>query len=167
MTAEPRDAVFRTHLDLSPLRQRRRGVVRCIFHRDAQASLSVDLDRGLFNCFGCGAHGGTRRFAELVGDAVAVPARAPESPLQAARRWAATRARREAEQAQEWEPWMIAAEFIRRTRRAVDGLRQIATELGPDHPRTWPALEVAAQAERQADAVEAEIDDLLASGRIG
>ena len=59
---------FARHLDLAPLRGRRRGSVRCIFHQERTPSLSVDLDRGLFHCFGCGAEGGVRRFRELVGE---------------------------------------------------------------------------------------------------
>jgi hypothetical protein len=42
------------YLDLSPLRNRRCGLVRCIFHRpDRHPSLSIDLDRGIFHCFAC------------------------------------------------------------------------------------------------------------------
>ena len=32
--------------------------VRCIFHQDRHASLSIHCERGAFRCFGCGAHGG-------------------------------------------------------------------------------------------------------------
>jgi len=31
-------------------------------------SLSIDLERGVFHCFGCGSGGGVKRFAELVGE---------------------------------------------------------------------------------------------------
>src|SRR5262245_5570956 len=66
----PYDDLFARHLDLAPLRSRRRGLVRCPFHRDRTPSLSVDLDAAIFNCFGCGAHGGWKRFAELVGETI-------------------------------------------------------------------------------------------------
>jgi DNA primase len=32
--------------------------VRCIFHEDRHASLSIHRQRGAFRCFACGAHGG-------------------------------------------------------------------------------------------------------------
>lgn len=32
--------------------------VRCIFHRDGHASLSIHRDRGAFMCFACGVCGG-------------------------------------------------------------------------------------------------------------
>lgn len=31
--------------------------VRCIFHQDGHASLSIHRDRGAFRCFACGIHG--------------------------------------------------------------------------------------------------------------
>src|SRR5262245_43722088 len=57
------------HLDLRPLRGRARGLVRCIFHHDDTESLSLDLGKGLFHCFGCDVGGGAKRFAALVGEA--------------------------------------------------------------------------------------------------
>ena len=45
-----------------------RGIVRCLFHQDKTPSLSIDIERGLFHCFGCGASGGVRKFAELLGE---------------------------------------------------------------------------------------------------
>jgi DNA primase len=33
-------------------------MVNCCFHDDRTPSLSIDLDEGWFNCFGCGAKGG-------------------------------------------------------------------------------------------------------------
>jgi hypothetical protein len=32
--------------------------VRCIFHEDGHASLSIHRERGAFRCFACGARGG-------------------------------------------------------------------------------------------------------------
>jgi CHC2 zinc finger len=32
--------------------------VRCVFHEDGHASLSIHRERGAFRCFGCGARGG-------------------------------------------------------------------------------------------------------------
>lgn len=159
--------LFGRHLDLAPLRRRSRGLVRCIFHEDPSASLSVDVDRGLFNCFGCGAQGGLNRFAELVGETRAT-ARSPrpESPLHAAMRRAAQQAHRDGQRATEWAPWMHSAEAVRRRTQFVDQARADATILGPDHPRTWPLLELAAQVERETLAFEAELDGILASGRI-
>jgi len=159
--------LFRRHLDLAHLRGRQRGVTRCPFHKDRTPSLSVDLARGLFNCFGCGAQGGVRRFAKLV-DERSAPARSDvlESPLQQARRRVAQQACREGERAADWAAWNLCADHIRRSLRVVDQVRAVATTLGPEHPRTWPALDLAARVEREALDVEAELDDILASGRV-
>jgi CHC2 zinc finger len=32
--------------------------VRCVFHQDGTASLSIHRERGAFRCFACGARGG-------------------------------------------------------------------------------------------------------------
>jgi hypothetical protein len=160
-------ALFARHLDLEPLRGRSRGVVRCRFHDDRRPSLSVDLTAGVFNCFGCGEHGGVRRFAELVGEHDVAPrVRRVESPLQEARRAAARRARRDGERAVQWADWRYCEDFVRRSWHAVDHARRLATVLGPDHPLVWPALELAARVEQDAFAVEAELDAILASGRV-
>jgi hypothetical protein len=45
-----------------------RGLVRCIFHHEKTASLSIDTERGLFHCFGCGIGGGVSAFALAVGE---------------------------------------------------------------------------------------------------
>lgn len=39
------------------------AVVRCPFHDDRLPSLSIDLDRGLWICFGCGLRGGLQSLA--------------------------------------------------------------------------------------------------------
>jgi hypothetical protein len=44
------------------------GLVRCIFHPEKTASLSIDTERGLFHCFGCGIGGGVSAFALAVGE---------------------------------------------------------------------------------------------------
>lgn len=45
-----------------------RGIVRCLFHQEKTPSLSIDLEKAVFYCFGCGAGGGVKKFAELVGE---------------------------------------------------------------------------------------------------
>lgn len=159
--------LFARHLDLKPLRGRSRGVVRCRFHQDRTASLSVDLDAGVFNCFGCGEHGGVRRFAELVGEHDPAPRlHRAETPLQEARRRAVQQARRQAERAAEWEPLFFVADFLRRSFRVVDEVRAAATILGSEHPRVWPALDRVAQLECLARFAESELDTMFASGRV-
>ena len=32
--------------------------MRCVFHEDGHASLSIHRERGAFRCFACGARGG-------------------------------------------------------------------------------------------------------------
>ena len=76
MSLDP--TVLERHVDVGPLRGRRRGLTHCLFHgTDRRPSLSVDLDRGLFYCFACGERGGLKRFAELVGEAPAAPRGVP------------------------------------------------------------------------------------------
>jgi len=166
--AAPR-TLFDTHLDLTPLRGRREGLVRCPFHDDRTPSLSVDLDRGVFHCFGCGEGGGRHRFAALVGVSH-LPADGPrprESALQVARRDAWRRELRRLEEYREWiGPLFEIADFIRRSTRAIRQAREVATLLGPNEPRVWRMLEHATEVEREALAVEAEVDSILRSGRI-
>ncbi len=50
---------------------RRRGnkvTGSCPWHEDKHPSFSADLSKGVFHCFSCGASGGVKRFAELVGE---------------------------------------------------------------------------------------------------
>lgn len=42
------------------------AMVRCPFHGDEHASMSIDLDRGLWVCFGCGEKGGLNRLSRLL-----------------------------------------------------------------------------------------------------
>jgi hypothetical protein len=63
-----------------------------------------------------------------------------------------------------WWIWDDDLDFIRRCRHTVHHARRLATILGPEHPRIWAALERAADMERIACAIEAEVDDMIASG---
>lgn len=45
-----------------------RGVVLCVFHQEKTPSLSINLEKGVFHCFGCGLSGGVKDFARLVGE---------------------------------------------------------------------------------------------------
>jgi hypothetical protein len=45
-----------------------RGMVLCIFHPEKTPSISIDTDRGVFHCFGCGIGGGVKDFARLLGE---------------------------------------------------------------------------------------------------
>lgn len=42
------------------------AMVRCPFHGDEHASMSIDLDRGLWVCFGCGEKGGINRLSRML-----------------------------------------------------------------------------------------------------
>jgi CHC2-type zinc finger protein len=157
--------VFERHLDLAPLRGRRRGLTRCPFHDDHRASLSVDLDRGVFNCFACGARGGWRRFGELIGESPA-PQRAhrAETEPERARRAVLARERGLAARRVEWLPWQLGNDQLRRCANLVREVRTVATCLGPERPGVWGLLERAARVERGAWLVEAELDAILAEG---
>jgi len=43
-------------------------LVKCIFHDDEHPSLSINLDEGIFHCFGCNVSGNIDTFLELVGE---------------------------------------------------------------------------------------------------
>lgn len=163
------EGLFGRHLDLAPLRGRRRGLVRCVFHTpDRRGSLSVDLDRGVFNCFACGASGGLVRFAELVGERAAesAPRLTHESHLQQARRQILRLARAQDARKAEWMPLWLGSDYVRGCFKLAADARGWTTALGPDDPRTWPLLERAAAVERTGLLVAAEIDAFLAAGRV-
>ena len=165
-------SLLERHLDLAPLRGRRRGVTHCIFQpRDRKPSLSVDLDRGLFHCFSCGERGGLRRFAELVGErpvAPGIPARATQPADDRERAWREVLRLAQAQDARRAEisPWWLANDLVRIRWNAVRHARRWAQVLGPDHPRTWPLLALAARVETEAAGDVAQLDALLEEGRI-
>lgn len=54
---------------LSSLRVRdHKGTSLCPFHPENTPSFSVDFDKGVFHCFGCGKGGGVKDFALAVGE---------------------------------------------------------------------------------------------------
>ena len=136
-----------TRLDVTPLRGRRRGLVRCIFHEDRRASLSVDLDREVFHCFGCGASGGVKRFAELVGE--------QRDDLRP------SRSRRRPDRLAAWRPIFDLSHFSKKCRDLTDRLRGEATRLGPTE-RAWDLLGEAAAFETAALVADAEADVRIA-----
>lgn len=156
--------LFGRYLDLAPLGGRRRGLVRCIFHEDRTASLSVDLDAGVFHCFGCNAEGGLRRFAGLVGEGppAAPHPGPPASELEQARSRVMQEEHGRQARMAEWWPLFHAMSWLRRMERLIAAVRAIA----PDTPAGWAALEDAAVVERFVDARTAELEGLLAAGRI-
>ncbi len=150
--------LFARHLDLGPLGGKSRGKVRCIFgHLDRVPSLSVDLERGVFHCFSCGAKGGLRAFAARVGEPLdAHPLnrpRRPRSPREEARAAILRAARRHS---WAWRLTRITADEFRRRQQAIDRVRRVA---GGDTEATWDLLDQAAADERKLRAVEPLIDD--------
>jgi hypothetical protein len=161
--------LFARHLDLRPLRGRRRGVTRCPFHEDRHPSLSVDLDKAIFHCFSCRRSGGPRQFAALVGEASTVDyasaaRQLDREPALAWWRALVQRARRDDDRRIAWLPWWRANDAVRLALNAVREARRAAGQLGPDHPRTWRLLELAADAERRALLQGAQLDTLLEEG---
>jgi len=157
------------HLDLSSLRGRGSGKVRCIFHPDRTPSLSIDKARGLFYCFGCGVGGGARRFAELVGGLSpgSHGPRTSNSDLEEPWQRAVRQVQANGARAAEWGPYDALSDFIRRSARAASHGRVLATNLlGPEDPRTWPLLERAARVERDGLATETALVEILGTGRI-
>jgi CHC2 zinc finger len=163
--AQDAQDVFARHLDLAPLRGRRRGLVVCVFHRDVTPSLSIDLDREIFHCFGCGAQGGRNRFAEIVGKRrPPQPAPSSESPLQRARREILAIARRQAGAQPEVQLVYGLSDRIRMSRKAVVSLRRLA-EATEDDAERWEVLASAARIETLAHVLEMELDEILLIGR--
>jgi len=160
--------VFERHLDLTPLRGRSRGKVRCIFHTpDRHPSLDVDLERGLFICRSCGASGGLKRFRELAGETTrtAGAMAAPPSPIRSSARRASVHA--EALALARSEPWADpfvldlyrGADWSRVHRQWVQRARHTATGAGPRR-RVWDILAAAARIESSVELVEASLDEL-------
>jgi len=52
--------------DFDPARAKK--LYCCIFHPDRTPSLSINVEAGVFHCFGCGQSGGVKDFARLVGE---------------------------------------------------------------------------------------------------
>ena len=147
-------AVFGRHLDLRPLRGRSRGLVRCVFHHpDRRGSLSVDLARGLFNCFACGARGGYKKFAQLVGEGSPDAARPTRARPELEDRWHGV------------DLWPLA-DVVHQRWRTARALCVHATRLGPAAPGVWLMLAHAARLERESGLAEAALDVILAEGRL-
>ena len=160
--------LFARHLDLEPLRGRRRGSVRCIFHPERTPSLSIDLDRGLFCCFGCGEQGGIRRFAELVGES---PPRAlrlvrrKETEAEAGRREVLEEAERARARMAPWADLLAIVGWAWTVRGTIRRVREVCTELG-DTEQTTRVLAHAARLETLCEWAETELEATLASGRV-
>jgi hypothetical protein len=147
--------LFERHLDLRPLRGRRRGVVHCIFQpRDRTPSLSVDLDARVFHCFGCGVKGGARRFAELVGEErpASVGPKRWRSTLDEARHAVLADERAAQRRRDRFRPLMDASADFCSVMLNVDAARRVATAAGPDSELVWELLEITATLERIAHA---------------
>jgi hypothetical protein len=159
--------LFGRWLDLTPLKSRTHGLVRCRFHgEDRHPSLSVDLERGLFHCFTCHAAGGLREFCRLVGEDVPIRRQVTETLAGGPMARAFDRARREGAWAEQWAPIMRSSDLVRRSRRLADRARALATALKPDTDETWALLHAALALERYADNVEETLDTLY-QRRIG
>ena len=158
--ARAEEGIFARHLDLAQLRGRRRGRVLCIFHRDRTASLSVDLDRGLFNCFGCGAQGGVAKFTELVGEQAHGQRVATLSRARSTFEIALVIARGQRWYREETRLLYAIADAIRRRRRVVGVARGAATRAG-DCQRSWNLLERAAVLETEVEKIEAELEEVF------
>ena len=152
------------YLDLRPLRGRSRGLVRCIFHNDSAESLSIDLTRGLFHCFGCDIGGGVRRFAELVGESPASMVRKSQPArdwLDEARAIAYVEGIRQRQRIEPYRDYIAACDALRHLWRSIQIARAHTSQLDPDSEETWERLHTIASAEAIFAAAEAELDDLI------
>ena len=165
---KPKQTIFAElcgrYLDLGPLRGCLRGLVRCPFHDDSTESLSIDLTRGLFHCFGCDVGGGVRRFAELVGNASSP---APENQMVSPREWleearaiAYVEGLRQRQRLELYRDYIAACDALRHLWRSIQIARAHTSQLDPDSEETWERLHAIASAEAIFAAAEAELDDL-------
>jgi hypothetical protein len=133
---------FTHHLDLSPLKGRRRGLIFCPFHSHHHdtPSLSVNLDKQLFHCFTCKAEGGAERLLQLLLERCGIDGRA----LARQQPWAhePTRALNEVQTR------------IREARRWISDVRAHAT----DTPESWALLAAAARLENTLGTAEETTD---------
>jgi hypothetical protein len=143
------ETVFGRYADLTPLNGHRHGLVLCPFHQEKTKSLSVDLDRGVWHCFGCGSGGGLKAFLKAAGEDVPEFTSPPreQDPSSVVRRLALA------------QPWaragVLAAysqadEFRHRLRQAHE-LRRFATFASDlDDADRWQILADAAWFETEA-----------------
>jgi len=152
--------LFARHLDLAPLGSRTHGVVLCVFHRERTASLSIDLAAGLFNCFGCGAQGGVRDFAALVGEPLAdspQEPRRPRTPREEARGAVLWREQRARERRARYTDAYALADAVRGGWKTVMSVRTSAT----DTPNGWDLLALTADLERELWKLDDFADEAL------
>jgi CHC2 zinc finger len=166
------ESLFTRYLDLNRLRGHRRGLVICPFHRDRNPSLSIDLVRGLFNCFGCGQQGGMRRFAELVGEpltAARARPRTPMTPAEEVRREVLRRKRRAAARRALYTTAYALADAVREGKRAIASMREWAIAvliINPEDELAWVCLAHAEMLELQVQQLEADAElELMAAAR--
>ena len=139
-----------------------RGVIPCLFHEDRHPSLSLDLDRAIFNCFACGARGGVLDLRRLLGED---RLRRPQTPAQQRLREHAGRRRAAEARWGDVLPLWRASDGVRHRRRAAASLRTLATRWRAEHPACWPALAAAARVETAAAQCEIALDATLVSER--
>jgi CHC2-type zinc finger protein len=97
-----------------------RGKVLCIFHDEKTPSLSIDTERCLFYCFGCGVKGGAKKFAALVGEEWASTRRGSRTPnVRRARLQAEQQARAILQQRKDERCAALFVEFSERWREAA------------------------------------------------
>lgn len=59
----------------------------CVFHNDRNASLSFNVKKGVYFCYGCGAKGNVRRLARETGGHVRVAPFEPPTPSELEEQW--------------------------------------------------------------------------------
>jgi hypothetical protein len=154
---------------------RRGRLAHCPSHSDRRPSLSLDERGGriLFHCHtGCSQR-------EVIGALQArglwstprpssTPSARHESPLAAARRQVLEDARRQRWSDQGVQLLYMLSDWIRATRRKSVTLRALVASLegAAEREAAYDILSRAAFAEALAHAVEAELDELLAEGRV-
>lgn len=65
-TQEDTRRIFETAFRTSLKMQKTDELIPCIFHEDNNASLSVNINKGVYNCFACGEKGNTNKLIKLI-----------------------------------------------------------------------------------------------------
>ena len=150
---------------------------QCPNHDDRQNSLSVAIGGGgsiLVHCFALcrveavvTALGLTMRelFPPRPSSTSRRPAPRLASLLDEARSEVLRGAQRQLVKLEPYRPLNQMADFIRRALHIIDASRRDATVLGPSE-RVWDPMASAAHLEANVLAVEAQLDDILARGRL-
>lgn len=66
LSQEETKRIFESAFKTTLKTQRANELVPCIFHDDNNASMSINISKGVYNCFSCGEKGNTQKLIKLM-----------------------------------------------------------------------------------------------------